>query len=248
VRLLRSFALSLASSSILGLGCAYGSSVRHDGVSQQDTTTCASYDCDAVDSGTYDAAQYPDAYSTGDSGIVTVEPDSGVVEPDSAEPVRDAVAPEDRAVVFDTGPTCTLTLGTGIAACDTCLGASCCSVDNACGSDPSCLAFSSCLATCEGMSPYGPYGPYGAGGRDAGVRGARDAGAGDADDAGDAADADAADADLDADADVDAEIESDAGVAGCVAACEREYPTGAVELENLDSCLEGTCATECEAP
>jgi hypothetical protein len=33
----------------------------------------------------------------------------------------------------------------------------------------------------------------------------------------------------------------------CISVCETEYPTGATELENLDSCLEGTCATACGA-
>jgi hypothetical protein len=37
----------------------------------------------------------------------------------------------------------------------------------------------------------------------------------------------------------------DAG--SCITACETAYPTGASELEALDSCLEGTCASACGA-
>ena len=40
-------------------------------------------------------------------------------------------------------------------------------------------------------------------------------------------------------------LSADAG--DCIAMCESEYPTGATELENLDTCLETTCASACGA-
>jgi hypothetical protein len=168
-------------------GCAYGADA--DGVGLGGSS---------IETG--DAA--PDALSSGDSGQspdAAKEDDSSTPPDDSSTPTDDAIDPFDTSRPEpDSSSTCTLTLPTGIPACDSCLETSCCSADDACGSDPSCMMFDECISECEGTP-----------GPDAGPPSA-DAGA-------------------------------------CITACETEYPTGASELENLDSCLEGSCATACGA-
>ena len=83
----------------------------------------------------------PDAAPKADASKQDAKPppppqDSGVV--DEPDPVQEAST-----------PTCsTLPLATGIAACDTCLGASCCTQDQGCGGDPSCISFINCMNAC----------------------------------------------------------------------------------------------------
>ena len=78
---------------------------------------------------------------------------------DSAPP-----PPQEASVVDDasidppdvTTSTCTLTLPTGLPACDTCLGANCCSEDVTCGNDQECAAAIDCINQCfptDGGSP-----------------------------------------------------------------------------------------------
>ncbi len=83
--------------------------------------------------------------------------DAGVIHADGGAkdaktPPKDAQAVEDVSQELPdvtTTTTCDpLPLGTGLATCDTCLGASCCSEDQACGNDQACLAFIGCMDNC----------------------------------------------------------------------------------------------------
>jgi hypothetical protein len=81
-----------------------------------------------------DAGAAADRASTHDSATL---PDSSTI-PDTAPP---EAAAQDSAF-------CRLTMPTGIAACDACLGQSCCALDNTCGTDPSCMGFLQCGNQC----------------------------------------------------------------------------------------------------
>lgn len=81
--------------------------------------------------------------------------DSGITHLDAGTK-KDANAPIDAAVhdssqvLPDVEQTqcSSLPLQTGIPACDTCLGASCCNEDQTCGNDQECMAFDECLYEC----------------------------------------------------------------------------------------------------
>ncbi len=93
------------------------------------------------------------------SGDDFAEPDSGIVvkdagaPKDASKPIVDAAAPldssqdpQDVTVQTQCDP---LPLATGLAACDTCLGASCCAEDEACGNDQDCMGFIECVDECD---------------------------------------------------------------------------------------------------
>jgi hypothetical protein len=127
----------LCSSLLVGAGCAYGSNM--------DGFELGTQPIDSVDSGEYDSAppledSSPPVEASPD---VNPAPDSGG-SPETGDPFDTSRPDPDSG-----GPACTLTLPTGIPACDSCLSASCCSLDDACGSDPNCLSFSNCLGMCE---------------------------------------------------------------------------------------------------
>ncbi len=106
---------------LAGAGCAYGVQSFDDGGPH----------AKAQDAGaTKDAGHLvtSDAGTTQDSGHVA--DDSGVFDPP------------------DTGPLCSLSLPTGLQACDDCLGTSCCNEDNGCGQNQDCTAFLTCLDAC----------------------------------------------------------------------------------------------------
>lgn len=82
-----------------------------------------------------------------DSGILHA--DGGVK--DAKAPAKDAQSVEDVQEVPDVtvSTQCDpLPLGTGLPACDTCLGSSCCAEDQTCGSDQDCMGFVSCVDNC----------------------------------------------------------------------------------------------------
>lgn len=127
----------------------------------------------------------PDAGATKDAGKATA--------PDAGGHDAGTVSPEDSGTVDppDTGPLCSLSLQTGLQACDDCLGASCCTEDNVCGQSQDCGAFLSCINACLPL----------------------DGGAPDQ---------------------------------SCVDGCSNDYPQGAQEFDQLSSCMQSLCSTECQ--
>lgn len=82
--------------------------------------------------------------------------DGGVLHADGGLS-KDAAKPQDAKATIDNWvdppdvaqTTCSsLPLPTGNQACDTCLGASCCTEDQTCGNDQECMAFISCMNGC----------------------------------------------------------------------------------------------------
>jgi hypothetical protein len=97
------------------------------------------------------------ACAYGQSGVQLDHHDGGSIlhadagAKDAAKPQQDAQAQEDVQIdppdVITT--TCSsLPLGTGMPACDSCIGASCCTEDQTCGNDQDCMAFISCMNGC----------------------------------------------------------------------------------------------------
>jgi len=96
------------------------------------------------------------ACAYGHSGLDLDHHDGGVLHADggakdAAKPQQDAQTQQDAWVdppdVQQTQCS-SLPLGTGIAQCDTCLGASCCDEDQTCGNDQECIAFIDCVNLC----------------------------------------------------------------------------------------------------
>lgn len=95
------------------------------------------------------------ACAYGQSEVQIDHHDGGVLHADggakdAAKPPQDAKAQEDVVDLPDVEqPTCSsLPLSTGDEQCDTCIGASCCTEDQACGNDQDCMAFISCMNGC----------------------------------------------------------------------------------------------------
>jgi hypothetical protein len=103
----------------------------------------------------------------------------------------DVSVPDVQNIPDVSQPTCSsLPLPTGDPVCDSCLGASCCSQDQACGNDNDCLSFINCEDNCIPLDG-GPLDPT------------------------------------------------------CESACETSYPTGANELNLLESCMSSLCRNDC---
>jgi hypothetical protein len=77
---------------------------------------------------------------------------------DSGKPPPPDAGSDDSGDRQDTSTTttCTLSLGTGLPACDTCLANDCCSEDTACGNDPDCINFIDCVNYCFPMDGGAP--------------------------------------------------------------------------------------------
>jgi hypothetical protein len=131
-------AVAFAFAACFALGCASGTSGDLGGFDTD--AACITEGCTAADSGPSfgDAPVYEATTSDPDTGHL----DSGTTSPDVLEAF-------DHEVHIEAAVTCALRLSTPLAACNTCLSASCCSQDNACAGDPACLAFDDCEAKCE---------------------------------------------------------------------------------------------------
>jgi len=81
-----------------------------------------------------------------DAAIIHVDAGTKDVKtPMEASSVQDAADEPDVSQVQTCDP---LPLATGLPACDTCLGTSCCSEDQACGNDPDCMSYINCENNC----------------------------------------------------------------------------------------------------
>ena len=87
----------------------------------------------------YGVAPYSESPDAGAKHLDAGVKDAKTVD---AAPQHDASDPPDVVTA------CTLALPTGSPSCDSCLGASCCSEDDACGLDQDCMAFDDCLYSC----------------------------------------------------------------------------------------------------
>jgi len=82
-----------------------------------------------------------------DSAPAANAPDTSL-ETSPPGPSLDSGAPIDAGSVSPPAQ-CSLSLPTGMPACDTCLGQGCCEEDNACGNDAQCMSVVECMSGCE---------------------------------------------------------------------------------------------------
>jgi len=149
--------LSIAFGCVGLVGCAAGSDIDYHlfyvGVSDAATTEPAPIATDAGLQIEPQSSPVPSQDSGAPAPLPTRTNDSGIY----MEPYDSGAGAFDAGVGFDATPegfdsgsaTCTLTLSTGIPACDTCISAGCCGVDQQCGNDQDCLAFAECVSECE---------------------------------------------------------------------------------------------------